>query len=130
MSVASDSLAFFRTQWAERFVDTCVVKRQTGSSFNDTTGVRTPTFTTQYSGPCLVRPRTSHDTQYGQEQVVVFNHVLELPWDEDDPARGDLADITSTRDGKLNGKQFIVNGIPTDTYNTHRILLCQDNQGG
>ena len=129
MSIASDALTFFRTEWADRLVDSCVVKEETGTSFNSGTGVYTPTYTTRYTGACLVRPASESDASYGQRLVVVFSHVVSIPWNQNTVTVNDLVDVTSTFDGKLNGKQFIVRGIPTDTYTTHRILLCQDNQG-
>jgi Family of unknown function (DUF6093) len=130
MSLATDTLAFFRGQWAERFTDSCVVKRTNlPVTLNPTTGVYEPTFTTIYTGGCQVRPKTAMDADYGQQLVVVFDHVISIPWDEDGPTVNDMVDVTSTQDGKLTGKQFIVRGIPTDSLITHRILLCQDNQG-
>jgi len=129
MSLASDTLPFFRTQWATRFTDTCVVKEETGRTLNTTTGIYTPTYTTRYSGACLVRPASESDAAYGQQLVVVFDHVVMIPWDETAPAVNHLVDITSATDPKLTGKQMIVRGIPGDTYTTHRILLCQENQG-
>jgi hypothetical protein len=126
---ALDTAALTRTIWDTRFTDSCVIKEQTGRTLNTSTGVYTPTYTTRYSGPCLVRPAGSSDAVYGQQLVVVFDHVVMIPWDEDDPAVNHLVDITSATDPKLTGKQFTIRGIPGDTYTTHRILLCQDNQG-
>lgn len=129
MSVATDKLAFFRTQWTDRFTDSCVVKEETGTILNQTTGVYEPTFTTRYSGACLVRPATDRDADYGQQLVVVFDHVVFIPWDETAPDVNHLIDVTSATDPKLTGKQFIIRGIPRDTYVTRRMLLCQENQG-
>ena len=130
MSVASDSLAFFRTQWTDRFVDTCVVKRITSTSFNDSTGVRTPTYTTQYSGACLVRPLTPGSAEFGQELVELRGYTVFVPHDEGDPLPDDLVDITSTFDGFLNGKQFVVRNVAGDTYDTVRRLHCQEVVNG
>lgn len=130
MSVASDSLAFFRTQWTERFVDTCTVKRLTGNSFNDSTGVYTPTYTTQYSGACLVRPLTPGEGQFGQELVDLRGYTVFVPHDEGDPLPDDLVDIVSTFDGFLNGKQFVVRNVAGDTYDTVRRLHCQEVVNG
>lgn len=129
MSVATDTLAFFRTEWAGRFVDTCVIKEQTGESFSDVTGVTTPTYTTRYTGACLARPASNADINFGQQLIVVFDHVVSIPWNQDTVGLNMLVDMTSTHDGKLNGKTFVIRGIPVDSYTTHRILLCAENQG-
>lgn len=130
MSVASSTIGFFRTRWASALVDSCVIKRQTGESFNSSTGVTIPTYTTQYSGACLWRPGMRTDEQFGEEQVELRFGTLFIPYDEDDPQVDDLVDMTSTRDGVLNGKQLVVRNVVTDTYNTKRALYCEDNQGG
>ena len=130
MSVPTDTLSFFRTQWATRLVDTCVVKRITGNSFSDTTGVNTPTYTTQYSGDCLVRPLAPGSAEFGQELVETRGYTVFVPYDEEDPLPDDLVDITSTFDGFLDGKQFVVRNIAGDTYDTVRRLICQEVVGG
>ena len=126
MSVASDSLAFFRTQWTGRLVDTCTVKRITSTSFNDSTGVRTPTYTTQYTGACLVRPLAPGSAEFGQELAELRGYTVFVPYDETDPLPDDLVDIVSTFDGFLNGKQFVVRNVAGDTYDTVRRLHCQE----
>lgn len=126
---AVDLLPFFRTYWATRFTDSCVVKEETGTAFSDVTGQYTPTYTTRYTGGCLVRPATKSDVTYGQQLVVTFDHVVFLPWDATGPDVNHLVDITSATDPKLTGKTMTINGIPKDTYVTERTLLCQDLQG-
>ena len=128
MSVASDSLAFFRTQWTGRLVDTCTVKRITSTSFNDSTGVRTPTYTTQYSGACLVKSLAAGSTEFGQELVETRGYIVFVPYTETDPLPDDLVDITSTAtyDSFLNGKQFVVRNIGAESNVTVRRLICQE----
>lgn len=132
MTAVTDAVAFFRSsgQWPSRMVDTCVVKRVTGSTFNDTTGVRTPTYTTQYSGACLVRPLQAGSVEFGQELVETRGYTVFVPYDETDPLPDDLVDVTSTFDGLLNGKQFVVRNIHGDTNLTVRRLTCQEVVSG
>lgn len=126
MSIATDTLAFFRTEWALRFTDSCVIKRQTGTTLNQTTGKYEPTYDTIYSGPCLVRPITASDVVIGQEQVGVLGYNTFLPYTEADEAKGDLVDVTSATDTRLTGKQFVVTSVDADTYITKRTLTCED----
>ena len=131
MSATIDAaVAFFRAdaQWPSRMVDTCVVKRITSSSFNDSTGVRTPTYTTQYSGACLVKSLAAGSTEFGQELVETRVYIVFVPYTETDPLPDDLVDITSTAtyDSFLNGKQFVVRNIGAESNVTVRRLICQE----
>jgi hypothetical protein len=130
MSVASSMGPFFRTQWADRLVDSCVVKRQTDETFDATTGQYEFVYTTQYSGDCLVRPKAAGDEQSGEQQAEVRMYSVFVPYDETDPLPDDLVDITSTNDGFLNGKQFVVRNVAGDTYNHRRELVCEEVVNG
>lgn len=126
MSIPTSVLGFFRTQWADRFTDSCIVKRTTGTTLNQTTGQYEPTYTENYDGPCLVRPISPSDVVIGQEQVGVLGYNVFLPYTETDQEKGDLVDVTSATDARLTGKQFVVNGVDADTYITKRTLTCED----
>lgn len=130
MSIATDLLGFFRTEWADRLTDSCVVKRETGSSFSDVTGVSTPTYTTNYTGACLVRPLGPSEASFGQELLEVRGYTVFLPYSETDQLPGDLVDVTSTTDGFLTGKQFVVRNVNGDTYITNRALICEEVASG
>lgn len=124
-----DLLPFFRTHWATRFTDTCVVKRFATNVLNATTGVYEPTYTNNYSGPCLVRPLTPADAQAGQELVATRGYAVFLPYTEDDQIPGDFVDVTSATDTFLTGKQFVVRNVNGDTYVTNRELQCEEVVG-
>lgn len=130
MSIATDLLAFFRTEWASRFTDSCIIKRVTGEGFNETTGVTTPTYTTNYSGPCLVRPLSASEAAFGQELLQIRGYTVHIPYSETDQLPGDLVDITSATDPFLTGKQFVVKNPPGDTYVTNRGLICEEVVSG
>lgn len=133
MSALTDRIGFFRTRWADELADSCIVKRQTGSSFDSGTGQTTPSYTTQYSGACLVRPvlrEEGRSADFGGQQTEYRRYSVFVPYDTDGLQPDDLVDVTSTRDGDLDGKQLVVRNVRTDTYNVVRELNCEDNQGG
>lgn len=130
MSTASDLVAFFRTEWSDRFVDTCVINRKSAGALNTTTGEYTPTDTPQYSGSCLVRPKDPYTAVIGEELVELRGYLVIIPYSEEDVAVDDVVTVTSTFDGVLDGKNLIVRNVRADTYNTARKLDCEDNQGG
>ena len=51
-----------------------------------------------------------------------------VPYDEADPLPGDLVDVTSTTDSRLNGNQLVVLAVGGDSYNTVRKLFCEEYQ--
>ena len=126
----SGSITFFRTQWAARLLDTCVINRPSLGALNTGTGVYTPTDTPQYSGTCLVRPQSPQSVQFGEELVEMRGYLVAVPHNEADVAVDDVVTVTSTRDLQLNGKRLVVRNVRTDTYNTVRKFDCEDNQGG
>lgn len=128
MSVAEAHLSFFRGQWATRLVDTCLIKEQTGSAFNPTTGQSEPTFTTRYDGPALIRSGSPGDAEYGEQQTEIRAYTVFVPHDETGLSPGFLVDVTSTHDGDLDGLQLVVRNVGKDTYRTVRPLECEENQ--
>lgn len=130
MSIPTSTLAFFRTEWATRFTDSCIVKRRTGSTLNQTTGVNEPTYTTNYDGPCLVRPLSAAAEDAGQELVATRGYQVFIPYTEDDQLPEDLVDITSATDTFLTGKTIVVTNVHGDTYNTRRALICEEVVSG
>lgn len=129
MTTPVGTLAYFRTRWATRFTDSCIVKRETGTTLNPTTGVYEPTFANNYSGPCLVRPLSPADAQAGEELVATRGYSVFLPYTEDDQLPNDLVDVTSATDTFLTGKQFVVRNVHGDTYATRRQLVCEEVVG-
>lgn len=131
MSFATSMASFFRTQWADRFTDSCVVKRETGTTFDGTTtGTYSIDYTNQFSGNCLVRPKRATDEQAGEQQAEIRMYSVFIPYDETDPEPDDLVDITSTNDSFLNGKQFVVRNVAGDTYMHRRELVCEEVVNG
>lgn len=126
MSIPTSLLSFFRTQWADRMTETCVVKRVDSEVFNTTTGSYVVAYDTTFSGECLVRPMGASDAQSGEHQAELRMYQVFLPYDETDFQPDDLIDVTSTSDSYLTGRQFVVRNVPGDTYNTVRKLVCEE----
>jgi hypothetical protein len=99
MSVASDFAATLaRAEWALRFVDTCVISRVTGSSFNETTGQTEPTTAQAYAGECLARPAQASESDFGETRRQEVDYDLYLPFDAAELEEGDSVTVTSTLD--------------------------------
>ena len=130
MSIPVAHLPFFRTEWATRLTDTCVVSRSTPGALNTTTGEYTPSLAEQYSGPCLVRPAAPGSVEAGEEQVETFDYIVFVPYTEVDPLPDDIVVITSATDTFLTGKQLVVQSISGDTYVTVRRLFCVEEVNG
>lgn len=98
MSVASSTVAWFRAEWAPRFVDSCIVSRVTGSSFNETSGQTVPTTAQVYSGECLVRPASASESDFGETRRQEVDYDLYLPHDSAELEEGDTVTVASTLD--------------------------------
>lgn len=126
------TLPLWRTRWATRMTDSCVVKRHVAGPgvLNQSTGVYAPSYTTNYTGPCLVRPLSPGEAVSGQELLSLHGYTVFIPYTEDDQLPEDLVDVTSATDTMLTGKQFVVKNIPLDTDVTVRRLICEDVSSG
>jgi hypothetical protein len=101
MSVASDFAATLaRTEWATRFVDTCVIQRRDpdNDTFNETTGQTEEAFTQVYSGGCLVRPASASETDFGEDRRQEVDFDLFLPHDAAELEHGDQVTVSSGLD--------------------------------
>jgi hypothetical protein len=118
--------ARFAQRQADLFRSTCTIKYKSGESFNETDGSNTPTYTTRASGvSCLLRPRSAHDEQVGEEAVAVGRHELKLPVDQVVEI-DDLIDITaSTHDAGLVGKTFAVKERLHDDWQICRRVVVE-----
>lgn len=124
------AVAFFRTQRVSRYTDACVIKRFATNVLNQTTGVYEPTYSTIYTGSCLIRPAAPSLTQAGQELVATHGYDLSLPYTEILELPEDLVDITASTDAFLVGKQFVIVNMSGDTYITNRMIPCEEVVSG
>lgn len=130
MTTPTSYATFFRTWWESRLVDTCLVKRSASQVFVESTGTYQVTYSTAYSGPCLVRPSSASDAQSGEQQVELRFYNVILPHTATDVEPDDLVDITSTNDSYLSGLQMVVRNVAGDTYNHVRKVRCEEVVGG
>lgn len=128
MSIAESLLPFFQDQWADRLIDSCVIKEQTGTAFDPDTGLITPTYETQYDGACLVRPGRASDAEFGEERAQLYQYIVYVPHTEIDIEPGWIVDVTSTHDLDLDGEQLMILNVGKDSYRTVRPLGCEENQ--
>jgi hypothetical protein len=103
MSIASTSVAFFRNQWASRFVDTCVVTRYDfgNPSFSEATGQTAYPTSTPYSGVCLARPAAAREIDFGEDRRQQVAYDLFLPYDAAELKESDEVVVTSTLDPNI-----------------------------
>ena len=120
MSVASSTVAFFRTEWATRFVDSCVVTRYdfTMPTFNETSGETEYPTSNPYTGECLVRPAAASETEFGEDRRQEVDYDLHLPFDAAELKERDEVVVTSTLDPDIP-TLTVLRGF-TDSYLTHR----------
>jgi hypothetical protein len=120
MSIPSLTVGYFRDQWADRFVDSCVVTRVTGSTFNDTTGETEETTAQVYSGECLVRPaQAGHgEVDFGEDRRQEVDYDIYLPFDAATLENGDEVSVTADLDPNIP-TLTVLKGF-TDSYLTRR----------
>lgn len=121
-----------------RMVDSCTIKRKTGSGINPTTGAREDTFSTVYSGKCEVQLRDSLGVEAtaGDRELIVVRFVLKIPMAATSPdgstyqpAVSDIATLTaSSLDPALLGRNFRVRELFHKTFATARRLVVEEAQ--
>jgi hypothetical protein len=120
VSVASTTVAYFRTEWATRFVDACVVTRYdfTTPTFNETSGETEYPTSNPYTGECLVRPASASEADFGEDRRQEVDYDLHLPFDAVELKERDEVVVTSTLDPDIP-TLTVLRGL-TDSYLTHR----------
>lgn len=119
---AAIARARIRTE-AQQFRDTCTVRRQTGTAYDDTTGVTTPTWTALYDGPCRFKQpsASASTTTAGEADVLLQTPEVHLPMSADLLRPQDEITITgSVNDPKSVGRVFIVRAVPAHANATAR----------
>jgi hypothetical protein len=127
VSLFSAAVETLQARWAEELVDSCVIKAVSGQTLNTTTGVYAVTYSTTYSGECLVRPSRHSGVQFGQQQTEVRMYSVFVPHTTTALEPDLLVDVTST-DGYLTGRQLVVRNVRGDSYPAIRELECEDTQ--
>lgn len=108
-------LAAGRRKAAESFIDACTIRRETGSTTNQTTGVRTPTYTTLYTGKCRVQQSLAQAAQHdaGEDFLLLLRLEVQLPTaGTTGIAVNDQVTITAAvNDADLVGRVFLVRDL-------------------
>jgi hypothetical protein len=127
VSVPTEVLPYFQGLWAERMVDSCVVKEPAGPGvFDPDTGLITPGYATIYDGACLIRPAAAGSATFGEERVATFEYTVFVPHTVEGIEPGQLVDVSSTHDPELDGRQLVIDNVSRDSYVTIRRLACTE----
>lgn len=126
----SDVLARGRAAAEALMTDTCVIRRRTGVTTDDSTGQTIDTWLTVYTGVCKIQETRAQGrrTDAGEVSVVVVRRELHLPVATSTGVqRGDEATITaSTGDDDLVGRVLRVHDLAEKTYATARRLGVEE----
>lgn len=110
-------------------VDECVIRRRTGETTDDESGVVTPTYTTVYAGRCRVQQpsATAQERESGEAALLMLRFELQVPMSVIGVAADDEVEITaSVHDPDLVGRQFVVRGLAHKTHATARRMQVEE----
>ena len=142
MSLASDHVAFFRDQRADRYVDTVTIRDQDEGTWNRTTKQydgSTPAVI--YTGGALIRPagaaggspRRPSAKERGDQAEVLHDYDVMLPFDAGglDTFRPnhEITVDASVSEADLVGQVLVIQSLTNDSYATFRLLRCIISEG-
>lgn len=139
MSIASDTVAVFRTEWATRLVDVCTIFNTVDTGDRGAINTGTLQYDSQSEGviaaalPCLARSSSGADAAvlFGQEARTFT--AIDIYLAHDAPLTIDLdheVELTaSVNEPMLVGKRLVIRSIIPDSYNTRRLLRCELDLG-
>ncbi len=135
MTIASDHVAVFRTQWVGRFIDTCDIKRlAVRGDINDTTLIydaeSEPNVAT--GQPCVFRPVDTVPTvvEFGQQGISRLGGQIHMAHDAPELQVEDtITMVTSVNSPKVVGKIYRVTAVHVDSYQTHMWVDVELDQG-
>ncbi len=122
MSIASDTVAGFRTRWASRFIDAGTLDRETDrGTFDDLTGqYDTPTSSEIFTGACLIRPKARSTSDFGEKDSKVELYDIHVPHTATGALPGDKFTVSaSLLDPDLVGAVLVITEVLDDSYLTH-----------
>lgn len=112
-------------------VDSCTVRRVSGTSTNTTTGAVTPTYSTVYTGKCKVQQGGAQagTPEAGDHAFTVQGLQLHLPVGAGPVAVGDVVTVTaSAHDAQLVNRQFRVTAEHHKTWATAQRIPIEEVQ--
>lgn len=127
MSVAT-LLARGRAAAEALMVDSCVIRRQTGSTVDPNTGAEVPTYEQVYAGKCRVQFRglATESPTSGQQRVDLLTTELQLPITVTDIAVNDVVEMVTSIDPDLPGRRLRINNRMHKTHATARRLSVEE----
>lgn len=111
---------------AGQFRDTCTSRRQTGTAYDDDTGVTTPTYLALYDGPCRLKQSGSgaasaSSVTAGEADVLLQHPELHLPMSAVLHKPGDEITLTGSANDPVSvGRVFLVRAVPAHANATAR----------
>lgn len=129
-ATAAGAVAAGRRAAEALMVDVCTITHGTGAAtLNETTGRRTLTTSTVYSGPCRVQvPQAQPQTSdVAERSATVQQLTISIPVTATGVAVGAVVTVTaSALDPELAGRVFRVSGVHHKTHATARRLACEE----
>lgn len=110
-------------------VDTCTIRRQTGTATDPGTGVVTPTYSDVYTGKCKVQTFTNRELlkSAGEHQFIDQRYEVDIPVSVVGVKVNDQIVITSsTYDADLSGRTYRVVGLMDKSLGTARRLGVEE----
>jgi hypothetical protein len=94
-------------------VDACVIRRRTGETTDEASGVVTPTWDLLYDGRCRVQQAIAQADQHdvGENYLLQMRLEVQLPLVVTGLAVGDEVTVTASRDPDLMGRVFLVRDL-------------------
>ncbi len=124
---ASAFVASGQRRAEELMVDTCTIRRKTGTALNETTGKYTDTTATIYTGMCKIQDRVIQgEVEAGGRQVVILSSFLHVPMSVTTVQVDDVAEITASQDPAAVGRKLRVAQLFYKSYATARRLQVED----
>lgn len=118
------ALARARTAAALGMTDTCTIRRRSGESVDDNTGMVTPTWTQVYAGQCRVQQRNPIAQQQtpGPDFQLLVQLELQLPATVTGVLVGDEVTIIASTDPELVDTVLIIRDLAAKSQASARRL--------
>ncbi len=130
MSIASNTIAGFRTRWATRFIDAGTLDRETAQgTYNSSTLQYDSPSSSQIwdgTGGCLIRPKARTTSDFGEKDSKVENYDIMVPFDATGAKPGDKFTVSAALFvPDLVGAVLVLTEILEDSYLTHYQWVAQ-----
>ncbi|MEU4570835.1 DUF6093 family protein [Micromonospora sp. NPDC023956] len=126
---AAAVLARGRAMAETLMVDECVIRRRTGETNDDESGVVTPDYEQVYGGKCRIQQptATAQEQESGQAALLLVRFELQVPMSVVGVAADDEVQVTaSVHDPDLVGRRFVVRGLAHKTHATARRMQVEE----